>query len=240
MSIVRQHMYYYDRIFRMPGFIQDPVMVFGFHQLEPSRPRVRLHNTIEFWLKRYRPIGGVWLHDDRPPAEFRGPTLQEALKNYGAHDVRILDYFDDRADLVHDMNQPLPPGHQNAYGTFIDIGSIEHVFDTRQCLANMFDMVRVGGHIFMLTQCAGYFNHGFHLFSPECLVQAFEMNGFHLEWVTYTTPTGLELDSPQWFKDVMIWIVAKKTKELSRFVCPQQGRWEVIYNPTNALIQSRG
>jgi len=234
MTIIREHMHYYDKIYRMPDFIQDPMLVFGFHELTPSPPRARMWNTLEFWRKRYRPVGGVWLHDDTPPSEFRSTTMQSVLNNYGAKDVRILDYFDQRAHLVHDMNEPVPVAHHAAYGSLIDIGSIEHVFDTRQCLDNMFHMVKAGGHIFMVTACGGYFNHGLHTFSPECLLQAFELNGFELRWVTYTTPLGLELDSPQYFKDVLIWIVARKKKESGAFVCPQQGRWEIIYHPTNS------
>lgn len=232
MSLVREHMYYYDKVFGMEGFIQDPVMVFGYHRLEPSSPGTRRRNLIEYWLKRYRPVGGVWLHDCPIPERFNKGSIHEVLENYGARDVRILDYFDERAHLVHDMNKPLPEGHRHSVGTFIDIGSIEHVFDTRQCLINMIELIRPGGHLFMTTTCGGYFNHGFHVFSPECLLQALELNGFEVRWVTNTTPGGLELDSPQHYRDVLIWIVARKTRELGAFVCPQQGRWKIIYENT--------
>jgi hypothetical protein len=233
MSLVREHLYFYDRAFGLDGFIQDPVMVFGRHRMTPSAPETQRRNLLEFWSKRYRPIGGVWLH--KPPKRLIGMRdIHEVLRCYGATDVRVLDYFDEKADLIHDMNCPLPSGYRHSMGTFIDIGSIEHVFDTRQCLTNMIEIVRPGGHLFIVTPCSGFYNHGFHVFSPECLLQALEINGFEIRWVTHSTPGGLELDSPQHFKDVLIWIVARKVREMSEFICPQQGRWKVIYQADRA------
>lgn len=229
MTMMHVHAFFYDHIFRMPRVLQDPVLVFGYHELHPSPPRARLRNTIEFWWKRYQPKGGVWLHSDTPPAELRSPTLHEALRKYGAGKVSTLDLFDRRADFHFDMNEPIPAEHHGAFRTFIDIGSIEHVFDTRQCLENMFRLVQVGGHVVIHTPCAGYYNHGLHTFSPECLLQAFEINGFTIRWVSYCTPTGLELDSPKWFRDVLIWFVAEKTASCEPFQSPQQGRWAIKY-----------
>lgn len=231
MSLQHQHLHFYDHAFSMQGFIKDPVLVFGFHEHTAYSSRIRRRNLVEYWIKRYQPIGGVWLHPNTVPEGFRGvSTVHEALARYGAREVKVLDYFDSRADLVHDMNEPLPHDHRQRYGTLIDIGSIEHVFDTRQCLANMMELVYVGGHVFIVTVCSGYFNHGFHAFSPECLLSAFEINGFEIRWVTYSTPDGLELDSPQHFRSVLIWFVAQKKRELGTFKCPQQGRWKIIYS----------
>ena len=50
----------------------------------------------------------------------------------GVNEVRVFDLFDPRADCHYDMNLPVPPDEHERYGTFVDIGSIEHVFDTRQ------------------------------------------------------------------------------------------------------------
>ncbi len=46
-------------------------------------------------------------------------------------DISVIDLFDPRADKRYDMNQPVPQSEHERYGLFVEIGSFEHVFDTR-------------------------------------------------------------------------------------------------------------
>ena len=63
----------------------------------------------------------------------------------GARTVRALDYSDyQQADIVHDLNQPLPPELHNRFDALIDGGSIEHIFDIRQALTSYMALVRTG------------------------------------------------------------------------------------------------
>ncbi len=57
------------------------------------------------------------------------------------------------------------------YQTVYDVGTIEHVFDTRQCFENCARMVAVGGHYFIHTPVRGYFGHGLHTFAPGILTE---------------------------------------------------------------------
>jgi len=98
----------------------------------------------------------------------------------GARSVRSLDYSDyQQADIVHDLNQPLPPQLHNAFDALIDGGSIEHIFDIRQVLSNYMALVKGGGSIFILTTANNLCGHGFYQFSPEFFYRVFEpANGF--------------------------------------------------------------
>lgn len=98
----------------------------------------------------------------------------------GAQSVRSIDYSDyQQADIVHDLNQPLPREWHESFDTLIDGGSIEHIFDIRQVLSNYMTLVRTGGSIFILTTANNLCGHGFYQFSPEFFYRVFNRsNGF--------------------------------------------------------------
>ena len=58
------------------------------------------------------------------------------IQNRGVKDFEVIDLFDSRATLNYDMNEPVPNREHGRYGSLLDIGCLEHVFDTRQCLEN--------------------------------------------------------------------------------------------------------
>jgi hypothetical protein len=111
----------------------------------------------------------------------------------------------------------------------IDIGSLEHVFDTRQCLENCLRMVRVGGVYILHTAVKGYYLHGLHTFSPEALLQVFTLNGFELVYHRYSTDGGAPLEDPTKGENVLIWLVGRKIADISVFKCPQQRGWKELY-----------
>jgi hypothetical protein len=98
----------------------------------------------------------------------------------GARSVRSLDYSDyQQAEIVHDLNQPLPPELHNVFDALIDGGSIEHIFDIRQVLSNYMALVKTGGSVFILTTANNLCGHGFYQFSPEFFYRVFDpANGF--------------------------------------------------------------
>jgi 2-polyprenyl-3-methyl-5-hydroxy-6-metoxy-1,4-benzoquinol methylase len=55
------------------------------------------------------------------------------------------------AALVHDLNRPIPKGWEERYDTIVDGGTLEHVFNFPQALANCMRMVRTGGRLFLFT-----------------------------------------------------------------------------------------
>lgn len=236
MAVLREHIPYFADILGLEGFLKDPVLVFGFQDClyKIRRPlsrgailRAKIYLTL---LQKRRPLASASFRDTAAvPPNFQAADLQQILGNYGSRQVSTLDLFDVRADFRHDMNYPLPAEMKRRFGTVIDVGSLEHVFDTKQCLANLFELVADDGHLMLHAPCNGHFDHGFHTFSPECLLQALDLNGFEIRYLKYSTSGGVELTDPGAAFNAVIWIVARKLVHRDHFVIPQQGRWTRAY-----------
>jgi hypothetical protein len=240
MGLFRTHVPYYIEIFGLPEFLAEPILVFGFQDslgFHPTQLEDASKMTFSRKLKRMGvhaiEVSKVLLKKRHRvldiPDQFKASDLMQVVRNYGFKNTVSLDFFDKRADIRHDMNAPIPTQLRQHFNTIIDVGSLEHVFDTRQCLDNLFSMLRLNGYIMLHTPCKGYFNHGLHTFSPECILESLKVNGFELRYVKYSTQTGVELATPEDAADVLIWVVAKKVQEVSSFVIPMQGRWETYY-----------
>ena len=186
MAILKNHIPRWREVLAMPGVISERMLTFG-----------------------YQDIMGEDL-----PVDFAFPNFQAVLLDRSAGSVTTLDYFDTRADLLYDMNLPVPVAEHEKYSTLLDIGCLEHLFDTRQCMENCLRMVAVGGTYFLHTCVKGYFGHGLHVFNPEGLLGSLELNNFEILSVGYTTDTGKIIKSPEYGENVVIWVVAKKLPPL--------------------------
>ncbi len=239
MGIFHEHTHFYKEIFDIPGFFSEPAIVFGFQEIGVKTTyfekfsnlplKKKIKKIKQAFHRKRRAFLGLSHSDFEVPQEFRARDIVELLGNRGIKDVSVIDLFDDRADKRYDMNQPVPPTEHDRYGLFLDIGSIEHVFDTRQCIENSLRMVRTGG-IYMLHTCVnGYFAHGFHTFNPEALVKSLTLNSFEIIYHRYSTPLCVPLRSPLEARDVLIWLVARKLARIEDFILPQQDHWETKY-----------
>ena len=208
LAIPQSHFQHLSDIFAIPGFLQDPILIFGYQEIR-ERPSADANDTARL------PAQDV-------PECFRCGELSECLGKLGFPHATVLDQFDVRASLRFDMNQPVPASQHNRYGTFIDIGCLEHVFDTRRCIENYMCVLRKGGHILVHTCVNGYFAHGLHVFNPEALIDAFRINGFDIGFIRFTTPDGVILETAKGHQDVLMWLVAKKTKTIAQFTSPVQ------------------
>lgn len=239
MAIIPAHVPWFEQIFRIPEFLAEPVMVFGYQEVRipreylPGRssdePSLRLRRWVTGLRRHLAAVCGTGPPAIRIPDLYAADSLETLLQLRGFQDARSLDLFDPRAEAKYDMNEPVPSGEWEKYGTFVDVGSLEHVFDTRQCLENCLRMVRPGGHYMLHTPVNGYFAHGLHVFNPDALTQALELNGFQVVYKRYTTATGAPLSDPRRGHDVILWLVGRKVRETDEFRIPQQGYWRDYY-----------
>lgn len=238
--ILKWHIPFYREVFSISGFLQSPVLTFGCQGIEgvqvggpnvPSFfiPRLKQFLTSEKKVRRLVDFArSKWAQP--VPHDFQYTSLTELLQSKG-YPVTTLDYFDGRADLRYDMNRPVPELEHNKYGTLIDIGSLEHVFDTAACLENCFRMVRPGGYYLLHTPIKGYYGHGLHVFNPQGLVDCFIANGFRVVYVKFSTYKGKVVPDPSKHDNVVLWLIGKKEREVPAFVCPQQTIWGTDYYP---------
>lgn len=183
------------------------------------------------------PTGGRWItigvqdihEESRRAPGFDFSTLTELLRSLGAQ-VQTLDWFDMRADLRHDLNQPLPSTLHAQFDVLLDVGTIEHVFDTRQVFINYLSLVRPGGNLCLHVPVSGYYRHGMHTFSPELIRGALQENGCELGFVAFTDHRGNELiEADLRGVDALMWVVAMKVRTIAEFHNPQQAGWQDYY-----------
>lgn len=94
------------------------------------------------------------------------------------------------ADLVHDLNQPVPAQWHEQYDAVIDSGTIEHVFNFPAAIANCMRLVKLNGRLFLFTPANDLCGHGFYQFSPELFYRLFTpANGFEVERMWARTHT---------------------------------------------------
>jgi SAM-dependent methyltransferase len=100
----------------------------------------------------------------------------------GAHTLDALDYSNYQgANIIHDLNTPLPFELREQYDAVIDGGTLEHVFDFPTALKNLMSLLKPGGSLFLFTPANNLFGHGFYQFSPELFYSVLAPhNGFRI------------------------------------------------------------
>lgn len=129
----------------------------------------------------------------------RNASDQAVLRALGAEEVLALDYADfEGAELVHDLNQPVPQSWWDRFDGVLDSGTLEHVFGVPTALANLAHMLRVGGRVIHISPCNNFTNHGFYQFSPTLLADFYEANAFADLQVFVAEETGVDYRSSAW------------------------------------------
>lgn len=138
-----------------------------------------------------------------------------------------IDWCDKRADIIHDLNTPIPESMRSCFDIVIDIGTVEHVANSTMVFTNYMRALKIGGTLCLTTPVKGYWNHGFHTFSVEFIEKMISMNGLIIRWRRFTSIEGKALQQiSSDTADVLLTVIAVKVKETGTPVkFPQQGRW---------------
>ncbi|MFZ0244934.1 hypothetical protein [Candidatus Binatus sp.] len=225
MPIIAQLVPIYQEILALPDVVGGPVLSWGVTKI--NIPDFFRKPWAELSIRGKRIKLYHWLLHNLPwklPEGFDYPDLGALLRARGVQTIDILDWYDSRATLRLDMNQPVAAEFHNRYRLFIDIGCLEHVFDTRQCIESCLRMVAPGGHYVLCTPVSGWVGHGFHTFDPKGLELALTLNGFEIVYHRYTTRgEGRIVERPK--GDTLIWLVGRKLRPMNEFKIPQQDYW---------------
>ncbi|WP_284311637.1 class I SAM-dependent methyltransferase [Labrys miyagiensis] len=163
----------------------------------------------------------------------------------GFSTVESMDYSDfEQATYVHDLNKPIPEALSGRFDMIYDGGTIEHVFDIRSSLRNIFEMLKIGGRIIHSSPSSNHVDHGFYMFSPtlfydyymannfiihECQIFLYSVDHNNKPWLIFDyEPGSLEGLAFGGFNTghlVGIYISAEKTAESTCDVIPQQGMY---------------
>ncbi len=171
----------------------------------------------------------------------------------GAKTLRAIDNSAYQgADIVHDLNQPIPAELRESCDVLYDGGAMEHIFDVKQVLTNYMTMVRPGGHLFINVPANNLFGHGFYQFSSEFFFRVFApQNGFAVrdmlviesefisveagrDWQCYRSIDPASVGSRIRLvsdKPLMLFVQAERTQCVTPFAQPPmqsdyQARWD--------------
>jgi hypothetical protein len=108
---------------------------------------------------------------------------EKFLRYLGADTITALDYSPfEGAEVVHDLNEPIPPTMRDRYDFIFDGGTLEHVYNFPVAIANVKTMLRVGGLFISVNGANNQLGHGLYQFSPELFWRVFaKETGFVVE-----------------------------------------------------------
>lgn len=90
-------------------------------------------------LKRIKKIGNADIFQEDGWSE-------KFFKFLGVKNLDVMDYSDyEGANIIHDLNEPLPDTLKEKYDVVLDGGTMEHVFNYPIALRNSMDAVHRGG-----------------------------------------------------------------------------------------------
>jgi hypothetical protein len=181
---------------------------------------------------------------------------QRLFKSLGFNTVESIDNSSfENATYVHDFNHKVPPTFEQSFDCIFDGGTIEHIFDIRSVLTNIHKILKVGGYIIHASPSSNHVDHGFYMFSPTLFHDYYQANGYEIvksylfeyesshdkkPWIIYDYTPGCidHLSFGGWNGDKLlgIWFVARKLKESTCHVIPQQGSYRrawANHNPKN-------
>ena len=186
--------------------------------------------------------------------DYSDQFLGDAL---GVTALTVIDYSPYQgANLIHDLNQPVPEELWGRFDSIIEAGPLEHIFNSPVAITSLMKVVKVGGSLFITTPANNCCGHGFYQFSPEVMFRIFtQENGFELKRVAFLEaaypPVALvpkrnayEVADPAQVRSrvglvsnrpVMMMVEARKTTDVPLFARPPlQDSYVTLWNSGTA------
>jgi len=162
-------------------------------------------------------------------------TFFEML-GFSRENIRAIDASSyEGAEIVHDLNQPIPDALVQQFDLILDAGTIEHVFSVKDAIVAMAQMCTVGG-IVIHNSPVDCINHGFVNFNWRFFNNFYLANGFEFVMRKYVGIPRAETmaskyylefepdaytDAPGPYYDTYLFSVFRKVKHVLPAV-PQQ------------------
>lgn len=108
-------------------------------------------------------------------------TPEKLFRVSGASEIDSIDIDEgDGANLIHDLNFPVPENLKGKYSLVFDNGTMEHCFDIRQFIFNVNFLLAKNGLVVHTNPLNNYANHGFFQFSPCFYLGFYMQNNFEI------------------------------------------------------------
>lgn len=97
----------------------------------------------------------------------------------GADDVSAIDVSDyEGADIVHDLNEPVPPSLENRFDFICNGSVLDNVFAPAAALCNVTRLLKPHGRVAHLEHASNVINGAYLQFSPNWFSDYYALNGF--------------------------------------------------------------
>ncbi len=182
-----------DFLAKFRGKIAGATLQLGRQGLHIPHSQAPQAETI---LRRYDPHARF--------ADIAGATgFAETLFKYlGSETISAMDASSyEGANIVHDLNLPVPEPLHARFDTIFDGGTIEHVYNPPAAFENVKQMLKPGGLFLSVNGANDQLGHGFYQFSPELMWRVFSKEaGFTVELMQiagrYGTPAPFNTPDP--------------------------------------------
>lgn len=130
------------------------------------------------------------------PSKFISDVVLFRLLN--VEELYALDVSDyENADIIADLNKPIPSELQGRFNLILDGGTLEHIFDIKQAMMNISLMLKPKGKIIHMSPTSNYIGHGFYSFSPELFFDYYLANKF-VNLKAYICVQGADPNRGKW------------------------------------------
>ena len=161
------------------GGIQDPVLGLGSLTIRESKEYIRAFAC---------------------EAGYRNLEREGTVRALFRDRYNIDDYLDcdvnGRATLALDLNHPIPADLRGRFGTIVNGGTLEHIFDLKQSMENLHLLIKAGGTLIHMVPLTWY-DHGFFNLNPILFHSLVKVNRYSILAEGYYVLAGALPDSPK-------------------------------------------
>lgn len=126
----------------------------------------------------FRPIDGDLLLIGRQSIELSKQTDNEFFASFSPARFHALDVSDyEGADIIHDLNEPLPAGLHGTADFIFDGSCLDNIFDVAIAMRSLSKLLRPGGRIVMMEHGTAI-QGALTVFSPEWFFNFFAVNDY--------------------------------------------------------------
>lgn len=149
------------KLIRLAASLPDglPVLMLGRHRMQVKD---KLKGALDRQLEE---TGFKLAFSDLTQEDGYSERFFNALGFGMVSSMDLSDY--EGAEILHDLNDPVPPELRGRFGLIFDGGTTEHVFDVATCMNNLNELLQPGGVLVSCVPANGWFAHGFYQFGPE-------------------------------------------------------------------------
>ena len=103
----------------------------------------------------------------------------DLFKMQGFQQIESMDAFDNESPTyLHDLNKAVPESLHGKFDAVFDFGTLDHVYDVRMAIANIVNMLKIGGVVVIYDAMIGWHNQSLYNFQPPFFFDTFRTYGF--------------------------------------------------------------